>query len=129
MAGKAKVGESRGMTPMSYQILLALAGGELHGYGIIKDIEARSGAGTVPSTGAMYLALQRLEESGLIEGAARRGAEEDARRRYYRLTEPGRQRAVEETTRLAQLVGAAHERRLIGTRLLSKLVPGGGHGR
>ena len=118
------------LTPMSYQILLALAGEELHGYGILKDIEERSGVGAVPSTGALYLALQRLEDEGLIEAApARRGAGEDARRRYYRWTAAGREAAVEETARLARLVGTAHERRLIATRQLAKLVPGGGHGR
>jgi DNA-binding PadR family transcriptional regulator len=118
------------LTPLSYQILLALAGDELHGYGILKDIEARSGAGAVPSTGALYLALQRLEEEGLIGAApARRSVGEDVRRRYYRLTDAGRQAAVAETSRLAVLVGAAHARRLIPTRLLSRLVPGGGHGR
>jgi DNA-binding PadR family transcriptional regulator len=129
MAGKRNAGvESGTVTPMSYQILVALAGGELHGYGIIKDIESRSGEGSVPSTGALYLALQRLEESGLIEGG-RRGVGEDARRKYYRLTESGREVAIEETARLARLVGAAHERRLIAARQLAKLMPGGGHAR
>jgi DNA-binding PadR family transcriptional regulator len=129
MAGKRNAGvESGTVTPMSYQILVALAGGELHGYGIIKDIESRSGEGSVPSTGALYLALQRLEESGLIEGG-RRGVGEDTRRKYYRLTESGRETAIEETARLARLVGAAHERRLIASRQLAKLMPGGGHAR
>jgi DNA-binding PadR family transcriptional regulator len=129
MAGKRNASaESGAITPMSYQILLALASGELHGYGIIKDIEARSGEGSVPSTGALYLALQRLESSGLIEGG-RRAAGEDARRRNYRLTEAGREVAIEETARLARLVGAAHERRLIAARQLAKLMPGGGHAR
>ena len=120
--------EPAALTPLSFQILLALAGGALHGYGILKDIEERSGVGTVPSTGALYLALQRLEEEGLIEEAAARSAGEDSRRRYYALTEAGRSVAMAETARLAKLVGAAHERRLIATRQLAKLVPGGGHG-
>jgi len=135
MAPSAKPGsgpntaERRAMTPMSYEILLALADGPRHGYGILKDIEARNGAGSVPSTGSLYLALQRLEQEGLIGGKAGHGLEGEARRRYYGLTERGRQAAEEETLRLAQLVGAAHERRLIGRRRLAKLVPGGGHGR
>jgi DNA-binding PadR family transcriptional regulator len=125
---KARPAERRALTSMSYEILLALADGKRHGYGILKDIEARSGVGAVPSTGALYLALQRLEQDGLIEGKAGR-VEDDARRRHYALTERGRSAAEGETVRLAQLVGAAHERRLIGTRRLAKLVPGGSHGR
>ncbi len=113
-------------------MLLALAGSELHGYGIIKDIEERSGAGAVPSTGALYLALQRLQEAGLVEESGSRPSLEadDARRRYYRLTPEGRAAAVDESARLAVLVGVAHERRLISTRALAKLLPtGGAHGR
>jgi DNA-binding PadR family transcriptional regulator len=121
-----------GMTPLTYQILVALAGSELHGYGIIKDLEDRNGAGSVPSTGALYLALQRMEEGGLVEESPKRPsvAEDDARRRYYRLTAVGRQAAVEETSRLANLVGVARDRRLITGRALSKVLPTeAGHGR
>jgi DNA-binding PadR family transcriptional regulator len=121
-----------GMTPLTYEILVALAGGELHGYGIIKDLEERNGQGAVPSTGALYLALQRMEDGGLVEESAKRPtpAEDDARRRYYRLTATGRQAAVEETSRLASLVGVARDRRLITSRALSKfLSTEAGHGR
>jgi DNA-binding PadR family transcriptional regulator len=130
MMARGNAGDS-GMTPFSYQILVALAGEELHGYGIIKDIEARNGEGSVPSTGALYLALQRLEEGGLIEESpSLPGPDDDARRRYYRLTESGREMAVAETARLADLVGVARERRLITTRALSRILPSGGsHGR
>ena len=79
-----------GMTPLTYQILLALADGDRHGYGIIKEIEERSGAGAAPSTGALYLALQRIAGDDLIaESPERPSGEDDARRRYYRLTEVG----------------------------------------
>lgn len=71
-----------GLTPLTYQILLALADGDLHGYGIIKEIEQRSGSSSAPSTGALYLALQRMEGEGLIAEATERPAEaDDARRR------------------------------------------------
>ena len=105
------------LTPLSYEILLALSSEDLHGYGIIKDIEARSGAGSVPSTGALYLALQRLEEMGDIEEVdPPKGA--DARRRYYSLTPAGRLAAQSETERIARLVADAHARGLISKRLL-----------
>ncbi len=103
------------MTPLTYQILLALADAERHGYGIIKEIEQRSGPAFAPSTGALYLALQRMAGEGLIQEATAptSGAEVDARRRYYRLTHLGRQRAEEESVRLAALVAAARDKKLL----------------
>ena len=101
-------------TPLTYDILLALADADRHGYGIIKEIEAREGEGRAPSTGAMYLALQRMEGEGLIEEAPTRPAtDDDARRRYYRITEAGRWVAERESMRLAALVAAARDKNLL----------------
>ena len=101
-----------GITPLTYQILLALADGSGHGYGIIKEIEQRSGYASAPSTGALYLALQRMEGEGLIrEAPARPG--DDARRRYYRLSVKGRQLAEQESMHLAVLVAAARDKKLL----------------
>jgi DNA-binding PadR family transcriptional regulator len=101
------------MTPLTYQILVALADEPRHGYGIIKEIEERSGAGAAPSTGAMYLALQRMEQSGLIEDAPAEDDEGDARRRYYRLSRKGLEQAEDESRRLARLVSSAREKNLL----------------
>lgn len=102
------------MTPLTFEILLALADGPLHGYGIIKEIEERGGPDAAPSTGAMYLALQRMEGGGLIEESPERPeVDDDARRRYYRLTPTGRERAEEESRRLAALVATARTKRLL----------------
>jgi DNA-binding PadR family transcriptional regulator len=102
------------LTPLSYEILVALADEARHGYGIIKEIESRLGEGAGPSTGALYLALQRLGTEGLIEDAPRRRkAGEDARRRYVRLTMAGRRAAEAETRRLERLLAAAREKRLV----------------
>lgn len=99
-------------TPLTYLILLALADEARHGYGIIKEIEAEQGSAAVPSTGALYLALQRMEGSGLIEDAERIDPA-DARRRFYRLTAEGRETAVAESARLARLVESARGKRLL----------------
>lgn len=104
------------LTPLSYQILVALAGRPRHGYAIIKEIEEREGGATVPSTGALYLALQRMEADGLIGSAEPPSDETDARRRYYRLTELGRDVAAAESVRLAGLVDAARSRKLLPGR-------------
>ena len=101
-------------TPLTFQILLALADAERHGYGIIKDIEERSGKGSAPSTGALYLALRRMGEDGLIEEApGPDGGSSDSRRRYYRMTATGRKAAEEESALLAGLVAVAKEKRLL----------------
>jgi DNA-binding PadR family transcriptional regulator len=103
-----------GLTPLTYQILLALADGDRHGYGIIKEIEQRSGSSSAPSTGALYLALQRMEGEGLIAEATERPAEaDDARRRYYRISAKGRERAQQESKHLAALVAAARAKNLL----------------
>lgn len=105
------------VTPLTYQVLLALASQDCHGYGIIKEIEAQTGESSAPSTGALYLALQRMESEGLIEEAIRRPSRgDDARRRYYRLTRRGREVAKAESARLAALVAAARRQNLLPAR-------------
>ena len=103
-----------GVTPLTYQVLLALADGDLHGYGIVKEIEQRSGPTAAPSTGALYLALQRMEAAGLIAEAPRPPDDGgDARRRYYRITSRGRSVAEAESRGLEALVAAARRKKLI----------------
>ncbi|CAN5878990.1 helix-turn-helix transcriptional regulator [soil metagenome] len=101
------------MTALTYQILLALADTDRHGYGVIKQIEEREGAGAAPSTGALYLALQRMEREGLIAEAKPPRDEDDARRRYYTVTRLGRSLAEQESTRLATLVRIARQKKLL----------------
>jgi len=93
---------------VEFHILLSLASGERHGYGIIRDIEAR-GESTVPDVGTMYRALARMVESRLIEATARRSAPDaaDERRNYYRITEAGLRVARAEARRLEALMRAA----------------------
>lgn len=105
------------LTHLSYHILLALADEVRHGYGIIKEIEGRTDGGMSPSTGAVYLALQRMEQEGLIVESADRPEpdEDDERRRYYELTGMGRSAAMAESRRLAELVAVARRKRLLGS--------------
>src|SRR3954467_10732104 len=102
---------------VEFHILLSLAGGERHGYGIIREIETRDAA-AVPDVGTMYRALARMVESGLIEGATRRPAPDAGheRRNYYRIPPRGLREARAEARRLDALARAA---RLGG--LLSRL--------
>lgn len=93
------------LRPVEFHILLSLAPGERHGYGIIQDIEARD-ASAVPDVGNLYRALARMVESGLIE-AARLTNPGDERRNYYRITERGLRVAKAEAQRLHALMRAA----------------------
>lgn len=92
------------LTPLSFHILLALVQASSHGYGILKEIEDRTGGAEVPSTGALYLALQRLERDGLIEADSDPPEDADARRRYWALTAEGRAAARAEVERMTALL-------------------------
>ena len=96
------------MRLVEFHILLSLAAGERHGYGIIQDAEAR-GVGAVPDVGTLYRALARMSEQGLIAAAHRRRAPDaaDERRHYYRITPQGLSVARAEAKRLATLTRAA----------------------
>ena len=99
------------LTPLSFHILLALAEGEKHGYGILKEIERRTDGKMRTASGALYLAAVRLEDGGLIQESERRPDPEldDKRRRYYRLSDLGRRVAAAEAGRLSQLLGIAFD--------------------
>ena len=96
------------LRPAEFHILLSLAAGERHGYGIIRDIEAR-GEAAVPDVGTMYRTLARMVENRLIQAAARRPAPDagDERRHYYRITEAGMRAARAEARRVEALTRAA----------------------
>lgn len=101
------------LTHLSFQILLALVDAPRHGYGIIKEVEDRFGEAAAPSTGALYLALQRMEGEGAIEPCDAPPDETDVRRKYYRLTAHGRELARSESRRLAQVLAVAQAKDLI----------------
>jgi len=99
---------------VEFEILLSLAAGERHGYGIILDIESRDDA-AVPDVGTMYRALARMVEQGLIASSARRPAPDadDERRNYYRITDTGLRAAQVEARRLQLLTRTARSRGLL----------------
>jgi DNA-binding PadR family transcriptional regulator len=93
----------------TFHILLAVADGERHGYGIIQDVAARTDGALKLGAGTLYRSIQRMLEQGLIVEPARRPApgQDDERRRYYRITPFGRAVARAETARLQRLVNLA----------------------
>jgi len=100
---------------LAFHILLALGSGPAHGYAIGLEIEERSGGRLRPTTGALYQALKRLRDDGLVTlDAEAAKASPDARRKYFRLTGLGRDVAAAEARRLDALVAVARDRRLYG---------------
>ena len=97
------------LSPSVFQILLALADRDRHGYAIIQDVEARTEGRIRLSPGTLYSSLRKLLEAGLIVEKRSRPApaDDDQRRRYYRLTRLGRSIAQAEVARLERLVRQA----------------------
>src|SRR5918995_1809580 len=96
------------LPPATFHILLALVDQERHGYAIIQDVEARTDGELRMSAGTLYRSIARMVEQGLIsEVTKRRTAEDDERRRYYRITSFGTAVARAEMRRLAQLLRLA----------------------
>ena len=104
------------LPPSEFQILLALADGERHGYAIRTEVALRTGDTVRLGPGTLYGSIKRMLEQGLIEESARRpaAAQDDERRRYYRITLLGRSVASAEAARMAGLVDDARRKRLLG---------------
>lgn len=104
------------LTPRAYHVLLALAEGPLHGYGVILAVQDFTEGVIAMRTGTLYILLRRLLDQRLIEECDERPGpdEDDERRRYYQLTELGRAVVEAESRRLQSVVAAA--RRTLGLR-------------
>lgn len=99
------------LSPLSMAVLLALAEGNRHGYALMQDIEAQTDGALKPGTGSLYAGLQRLMADGLIrEAEGEPGA--DRRRRYYAITDEGREAARAEARRLLRVLNVAASREL-----------------
>lgn len=93
------------LSPQVFHILIALAGGDQHGYAIMQEVTARSGGKLRLSPGTLYGCIRRMLEQGVVvelQDRERPGRDEDdERRRYYRLTPFGRKVVKAEAIRLA----------------------------
>jgi DNA-binding PadR family transcriptional regulator len=98
-----------------FQILLALADEERHGYGIMQEVVQRTSGKVRLGPGSLYGNLKKMIAAGLIEESDERPDPEidDQRRRYYRLTAYGQSAAVAEARRLAAMVSDARLKKLL----------------
>lgn len=99
----------------AFQILLALADEDLHGYGIMRQVQSQTQGKIRLGPGTLYSSLQSLLEEGLIaEGKHTEPVDDDdERRRYYHLTLMGRKLACTEADRLAALLREARKKNIL----------------
>jgi|SRR6266567_2115306 len=95
------------LSPATLHILLSLAAEDRHGYGIMQEVARQSEGQYKLGPGTLYDNLQKLMNQGVVEEAARRSAQDDPRRRYYRLTKFGRGLLSAEISRLEGVVREA----------------------
>ena len=102
------------LPPATFHILVALAGEDRHGYAVMKDVAVRTGGTLTLSPGTLYRSIDRMVQQGLIREISSRPARDmdDERRRYYRITPFGREVAMAESGRLAQMLDLARAKGL-----------------
>jgi DNA-binding PadR family transcriptional regulator len=103
------------LTAGMFQVLIALADGEKHGYAIIKEVARRTGGRVTLSAGTLYTIVRRFVNEGVIAESNERPdpALDDARQRYYRLTDFGRDVARAEAARMETALAMARAKALI----------------
>ena len=116
---KARQPDPQTLLPLpvsEFQILLALADEERHGYAIRREVAERTDGDVQLVPGTLYGSIKRMVNSGLITESDERPDPEldDERRRYYRITPLGRKVAAAEARRMERLVGIARAKRLLG---------------
>ena len=102
------------LTPAVFYILLALADGERHGYGIMKQVEVDAQGKVTMGPGTLYGSLKRMLDAGLVKESNKRvdPAMDDQRRIYYQLTSLGAQALAAELERYQRVVTIAQQRQL-----------------
>jgi DNA-binding PadR family transcriptional regulator len=99
----------------AFQIMLALAAGDLHGYAIMRQVEEQTGGRLRLGPGTLYGSIQALLEGKVIEevdGPENTEARSE-RRRYYRLTVAGRKMARSEAEKMADVLRVARARKIL----------------
>jgi len=95
------------LSPAALHILLALAGEDRHGYGIMQEVARQSDGQYRIGPGTLYDNLQKLMTQGIVEESASPARNDDPRRRYYRLTRFGRALLAAEVERLDTVIREA----------------------
>ncbi|GMR13009.1 MAG: PadR family transcriptional regulator [Gemmatimonadota bacterium] len=102
------------LSPPVFQVLLSLCERPMHGYAILTDIQDRTETTVQLGAGTLYAAIRRMYMAGMVEECDPPAGEvvTDTRRRYYRITDHGREIARAEARRVLSLAELASDRRL-----------------
>ncbi|BAZ17948.1 hypothetical protein NIES4071_98290 [Calothrix sp. NIES-4071] len=103
------------LKPAVFHILVSLADADRHGYGIMQEVQVRTGGLVKLGPGTLYTAIKRLVMDGLIFECEGTGACDDERRRYYSITSLGREVIALEAKRLEDLVDMARAKNLLSS--------------
>jgi DNA-binding PadR family transcriptional regulator len=117
-----RVEEQLPLSPVDLQILLVLTAGDLHGYGLMKAVEEQSAGRVRLEVGSLYRVIKRLLGNGLIEESDEAPPQAETAspsrgpkpRRFYKVSELGREVTAAEASRLVEVVEAARAQSLIG---------------
>lgn len=100
---------------VAFQIMLALAEGDLHGYAIMRQVEEQTGGRLRLGPGTLYGSIQALLEGKLIDEVEQAETVDGRshRRRYYQLTVAGRKLARSEAEKMADTLRVARARKIL----------------
>jgi len=104
------------LTSTMFHILVVLADGDLHGYAIMQEIDRISDGSEAAGPTTLYRSIRQMRDLGLLRESKSRPAEDDERRRYYRITNAGRRAAIAEVDRLERVTRVARSKRGLATR-------------
>jgi len=107
MGRRSSTDEGSTLSPLMFQILVALSGGDRHGYAILQEIEGRTDGAFRIGAGTLYRAIKQLVDAGLM--AEVEGDDGHRQRRTYQLTEAGRERAAADARVFRQIAEWADE--------------------
>jgi DNA-binding PadR family transcriptional regulator len=114
MERKDGTGHDGPLSEQLFHILLSLVDEQRHGYGIIQDVESRTGV--TLGAGTLYSAIKRIRGWGWLEEVVASEKDDDPRRRYYGLTREGRRVVRAEARRLEALVRHARAKDVLPER-------------
>ena len=115
MGRQPKTSDASTLSPLMFQILLALSQGKRHGYAVMKEIEQRSGGAFAIGAGTLYRAIKQLVDTGLIVEAKPK-PQVHSQRRYYTLTPAGRRRAASDARVFGGMVSWARDAQLLDSQ-------------
>jgi DNA-binding PadR family transcriptional regulator len=115
MGRRSSTDEASTLTPLMFQILLAVSQGDRHGYAIMQEIEDRANGAFGVGAGTLYRSIKQLVDAGLL-AEAKPKTQAHRQRRYYRLTPAGRRRAAEEASVFHGMVAWARDAQFLDSR-------------